>query len=103
MNTVTFEQIEVADFQIEYEKNFLLESMMVMIKRYKDEIIGVDLPEKVALTVKETVPGVRGNTVNNATKDAIMETGYLCQVPLFINENDKIYINTSTGKYMTKA
>ncbi len=103
MNTVTFDQIEVADFQIEYEKNFLLESMMVMIKRYKDEIIGVDLPEKVALTVKETVPGVRGNTVNNATKDAIMETGYLCQVPLFINENDKIYINTSTGKYMTKA
>jgi elongation factor P len=103
MNTETYEQIEVPDFQIEYEKNFLLESMMVMMKRYKDEIIGVDLPEKVALTVKETVPGVRGNTVNNATKDATLETGYLVQVPLFINENDKIYINTSTGKYMTKA
>jgi elongation factor P len=103
MNTETYDQIEVADYQIEYEKNFLLESMMVMMKRYNDEIIGVELPEKVALTVAETVPGVRGNTVTNATKDAVLETGYLVQVPMFINENDKIYINTSTGKYMTKA
>lgn len=103
MNTENYEQIEVPVFQIEYEKNFLLESMMVMIKRYQNEIIGIELPEKVALTVTETVPGVRGNTVNNATKDAVVETGYLLQVPLFINESDKIYINTSTGKYMTKA
>jgi len=49
------------------------------------------------------VPGVKGNTVNNATKDATVQTGYLLQVPLFINENDKIWINTSTGKYMAKA
>jgi elongation factor P len=53
--------------------------------------------------VQETVPGVKGNTVNNATKDATLETGYLVQVPMFINENDKILINTSTGKYMAKA
>ncbi len=103
MNTETYDQIEIPIERINYEKNFLIETMMVSIKRYKDEIIGVDLPEKVALTVSETVPGVKGNTVNNATKDATVETGYLLQVPLFVNENDKIWINTSTGKYMAKA
>ncbi len=103
MNTDTYEQIEIPIERIDYEKNFLVETMMVSIKRYKEEIIGVDLPEKVALEVVETVPGVKGNTVNNATKDATVQTGYLLQVPLFINENDKIWINTSTGKYMAKA
>lgn len=103
MNTDTYEQIEIPIERIEYEKNFLIETMMVSIKRYNDEIIGVDLPEKVALTVTETVPGVKGNTVNNATKDATVETGYLLQVPLFVNEEEKIWINTSTGKYMAKA
>lgn len=103
MNADTYEQLEIPVSRIEYEKNFLIETMMVSIKQYKNEIIGVELPEKVALTVTETVPGVKGNTVNNANKDATVETGYLLQVPLFINENDKIYINTSTGKYMAKA
>ncbi len=103
MNTATYEQIEIPIERIDHEKNFLVETMTVSVKRYNDEIIGVELPEKVALTVQETVPGVKGNTVNNATKDATLETGYLVQVPMFINENDKILINTSTGKYMAKA
>lgn len=103
MNALTYEQIEVPTERIEAEKNFLVETMMVSIKRYNDEIIGVELPEKVALTVRETVPGVKGNTVTNATKDAILETGYQLQVPMFINENEKILVNTSTGKYMAKA
>jgi elongation factor P len=103
MNNETYEQIEVPVAQIDYEKNFLIETMEVNIISFQNEILGVDLPEKVTLTVSETVPGVRGNTVTNATKDAILETGYRVQVPLFIEEGEKIIVNTSTGKYSTKA
>lgn len=103
MNNETYEQIEVPVAQIEYEKNFLVETMEVNIISFQNEILGVDLPEKVTLTVSETVPGVRGNTVTNATKDAVLETGYKVQVPLFIEEGEKIIVNTSTGKYSTKA
>ncbi len=103
MNTQSYEQIEIPSNQIEYEKNFLKEGMDVNVISFENEILGVDLPEKVTLEVTETVPGVKGNTVTNATKDAVVETGYKLQVPLFINEGDKIVINTATGKYSTKA
>ncbi len=103
MNTQSYEQMEINTKQIEHEKNFLKEGMDVNIIMFETEILGVDLPEKVTLTVKETVPGVRGNTVTNTTKDAVLETGYNVQVPLFINEGDKIIVNTQTGKYSTKA
>ncbi len=103
MDSQTYEQLEINISQIEYEKNFLIEGMDVNVIMFESEVLGVELPEKVTLTVTETVPGVRGNTVSNATKDAVVETGYKLQVPLFINENDKIVINTHTGKYSTKA
>ncbi len=103
MNNETYEQIEIPQAQLEYERNFLIETMEVNVISFKSEVLGVDLPEKVTLTVTETVPGVKGNTVTNATKDATLETGYRIQVPLFIEEGEKIIVNTSTGKYSTKA
>ncbi len=103
MNTQTYEQIEIPRQQIEHEANFLIEGMDVNVTSFESEILGVDLAEKVTLEVVETVPGVKGNTVNNATKDAVVQTGYKLQVPMFINEGDKIVINTATGKYSTKA
>ncbi len=103
MNKETFEQLEINVKQIEYERNFLVENMDVEIRFFENEILGVELPEKVTLEVIETVPGVRGNTVTNTTKDAVLETGYKIQVPLFINEGEKIVVNTETGKYSAKA
>ena len=103
MDNDTYEQIEIPAAQIELELRFLKETMEVNIISFENEILGVDLPEKVTLKVVETVPGVRGNTVSNTTKDAVLETGYKIQVPLFINENEEIIVNTSTGKYSTKA
>jgi len=70
---------------------------------YQGEIIGVQLPEKVVLEVVETAPGVRGNTAANATKEAVLETGFRVTVPLFINVGDKVIINTTEGKYCSRA
>ncbi len=103
MNQETYEQIEIHAPQIEHELNFLKEMMDVNVISFEGEILGVDLPEKVTLEVVDTPPGVRGNTVTNATKEATVETGYRLQVPLFIENGDRIVISTQTGKYSTKA
>ncbi len=103
MNTQSYEQTEIPKQQIEYESNFLTEGMEVNVRSFETEILGVELPEKVTMEVTETVPGVKGNTATHATKDATVESGYTLQVPLFINEGDRIVINTDTGKYSTKA
>jgi elongation factor P len=103
MNNETYEQIEIPQENITEQLNFLKEMMEVNVITFEREILGVDLPEKVALKVVEAAPGVKGNTVTNATKDAILETGYKLQVPLFIEVDDEIIVNTQTGKYSTKA
>jgi elongation factor P len=65
--------------------------------------ISVDMPASVILEVTQTEPGVRGNTATNATKPATVETGARVNVPLFINEGDRIKIDTSNGAYMERA
>jgi elongation factor P len=103
MNTDTYEQIELPEDQIKYESNFLKEGFVANVTFYGNEMLGVELPEKVTLTVTESVPGVKGNTATSATKDATLETGYLLQVPLFIDEGEQIVVDTRTGKYTAKA
>ncbi len=103
MDNDTYEQTEIPADQLKQQLNFLKENMEVNVISFENEILGVDLPEKVALRVTDTPPGVKGNTVTNATKDATVETGYQLQVPLFIEIDDEIIINTQTGKYSTKA
>ena len=83
--------------------NFLLESGTAHIQTYKDEVVGVDLPASVELTVTETEPGVQGDRVSGALKPATVETGYVVQVPLFVNQGDKIKVDTRTGDYLTRA
>ena len=103
MNNDTYEQIEIRQQQIEHQLNFIIEGMEVNVISFEGEILGVDIPEKVTLTVTEADPAVKGNTATNATKDCVVETGYSLQVPLFVNPGDKIVINTNTGKYDTRA
>ncbi len=103
MNNETYEQIEMHVDQIREQLNFMKENTEVSVVSFEGEILGVDVPEKVTLKVVDAVPGVRGNTAAHATKDAVVETGYKLQVPLFIEEGDEIVINTQTGKYSTKA
>ncbi|HLR75294.1 MAG TPA: elongation factor P [Virgibacillus sp.] len=103
MDTSTYEQIELQTSQIENELNFIKENMEVSLITYEGEILGIDLPNNVELEVTETEPGIRGDTVSGGSKPATLETGYTVQVPLFINVGDVLVINTSEGKYISRA
>ncbi len=103
MNTETYDQVEVAESKLENEKRFLKEGLEIQLDYYEGELLGVTLPEKIEFEVIETEPAVKGNTANNAMKDAKIETGYTVKVPLFINQGEKIIISTSDGKYSSRA
>jgi elongation factor P len=103
MDNDTYEQVEIEQAQIEEQLNFVIEGMEVNVISFEGEILGVDIPEKVTLTVTQADPAVKGNTATNATKDCIVETGFKLQVPLFVSEGDQIIINTNTGKYDKRA
>lgn len=103
MNLETYEQIEIQESQLEYKKNYLIETLEVNIVMYNEsEILGINLPEKISLTIKETEPGVKGDTKTTAMKDAIMETGLLVKVPLFVENGEKIIVSTSDGSYVSR-
>jgi len=99
----SYEQLDLPIERLEFEKNFLLEGMEVTIISFQEEILGINLPEKVTLKVVDCAPGVKGNTAANATKEAIVETGYRVLVPLFIENDDLIVISTLDGKYNSRA
>ena len=70
---------------------------------YEDEIIGVELPASVELTVTETEPGIQGDRVSGARKPATLETGLTVQVPLFVNIGDRVKVDTRSGDYLTRV
>ena len=103
MDNDTYEQIEINKDRLEWEKNFLVSGSEIEILFYDDEILGISLPSTVALTITECEPGVRGDTVNKAMKQATLETGFKTKVPLFINNGEKILVRTDTGEYDGRA
>ena len=103
MNMDNYEQLELSAEQIGDNKNFLIENMNVYVILYEGELLGIDLPDKVELEVTETEPAVRGNTTNNALKDATLETGLVVKVPMFIEQGEKILVTTADGKYSSRA
>lgn len=103
MDNETYDQFTLSSEQLEWELNFLKENMNVNIVSYNGEILGINLPTSVELKVTETEPGIKGNTATGATKNAKLETGLNVQVPLFINQDDVLLIDTRDGKYMSRA
>ncbi|WP_101844259.1 elongation factor P [Halobacillus sp. Marseille-P3879] len=103
MDTETYEQVELPTAQISEQLNYLRENMEVQIQSYEGETIGVELPNNVELKVIETEPGIKGDTASGGTKPATLETGLIVQVPFFINEGEVLVINTSDGKYVSRA
>ena len=103
MDSETYEQVSIPEARLEDEKKFLKENLDLQIKFYNGDLIGVDLPEKIELEVVDTTDAVKGNTTNNAMKDATLETGYVVKVPLFINQGEHIIVSTIDGKYSSRA
>jgi elongation factor P len=103
MDNETYEQLELSASQIEYELKFLKENMEVHIMTYQLETLGVQLPNTVELLVAETEPGIKGDTASGGTKPAKTETGLVVQVPFFVNEGDKLIINTTDGSYISRG
>ena len=103
MNMETYEQLELSEAQIGDDKYYLIENCTVDLVQFEGELLGLILPDKVEFTVAETEPAVKGNTTNNALKDAYTETGLLVKVPLFIEQGEKILVTSADGKYSSRA
>lgn len=103
MDTSSYEQIELMSNQIRDQLKYLKENMEVHILQYKEEILGVEVPQSVKLIVTETEPGIKGDTASGGTKPATVETGLTVQVPFFVNEGDVLIIDTRDGKYVSRG
>jgi len=103
MDQETYEQIPLNHSQVEDALNYVKENMPVTIKFFKGEAFSVEPPNFVELVVTETEPGFKGDTATAGSKPAILETGAKIMVPLFINQGDKIRVDTRTGEYMERV
>lgn len=103
MDTATFDQMTIDHDVIEDSLPYLKEEMIIDVQYHKDKPIGVELPLSVELRVADTDPGLRGDTVSGATKPATMETGLVVQVPLFIERDEILKIDTRSGEYLERV
>jgi elongation factor P len=103
MDNETYEQTFLTGDQLSDSKNFLQENITISVLLYQGKPIGVELPIFVELKITKTEPGVKGDTASGGTKPATVETGAVIQVPLFLNEGDKIKIDTRTGGYIERV
>jgi translation elongation factor P len=103
MDQETYEQIPLMQEQVEEAMKWLRENDEATIKFYKEQAFMVEAPNFVDLVVTETEPGVKGDTATNVTKTATVETGTDVQVPIFIEEGERIQIDTRTGEYLGRS
>ena len=103
MDNVTYEQINVINSLVGNIKNFLKGGINVDLLFDDTEVLDIRLPAHVALEVKHTEPGVKGNTATGATKPATLETNYTLNVPLFVDEGDILKIDTRSGEYIKRV
>ena len=103
MDVETFDQIAVDGDTVGDSLKFVKENEMVKVCSHEGNVFSVEPPISVELEVTETEPGVKGDTATGATKPAIVETGASVLVPLFVNQGDKIKIDTRTGEYSSRA
>ena len=103
MDTATFEQISISAEALGDSKDYLSPDATIRVEFYDVEPVGIELPQTVDLVVKETVPGIKGATASAQVKPATLETGLVIQVPPFVNEGDKVRVNTETGEYQSRV
>ena len=103
MDTESYDQMHVAPTARGDAANYLTESMMAIIALYNGDIVSVEIPASVELSIAETEPGVQGDRVSGARKPATLETGLVIQVPLFVNIGDRVKVDTRSGEYVTRV
>src|SRR5216684_817094 len=103
MDTASYEQIHISSEGMGDSKNYLIADAVIRVEFYGAEPVGIELPPTVELVVKETVPGIKGATASAQIKPATLETGFVVNVPSFVNEGDKIRVNTETGEYQARV
>lgn len=103
MDTDTYEQINVKPAALGEAAEYLVESAKAQIAMYESEIVAVEIPASVELSITQTEPGIQGDRVSGARKPATLETGKVVQVPLFVDIGDRIKVDTRTGEYITRV
>lgn len=103
MNTASYEQVALMRDQVGDAAAYLYENLDVDMLFFNGRPIGLTLPNFVVLKVEQSDPGIKGDTASNTTKPATMSTGYVLQVPLFVNEGEWIKIDTRTGDYVERV
>jgi len=99
MDVETYEQMILTDDEVGDAKFYLKENEEVVVTLHEGVAIGLELPSSVVLTITETTPGTKGDTVSNVFKDAMTDTGLKVKVPLFLTEGEKIKVDTRTGEF----
>jgi elongation factor P len=103
MNNDTYDQDTVSEDVLGDQAKYIADSATVQLLSFNDRVIGLEMPNAVFLEVTQTEPGAKGDTATTALKPATLESGVSVMVPLFINEGDKIKVNTLTGAYLERA
>jgi elongation factor P len=103
MDSTTYDQTPLTEEQVGDGTRWLKENQTLTLLSYDGRILGVELPIAAELRVTETDPGFKGDTANAGTKPAVLETGAVVAVPLFVNQGDLIRVDTRTGRYMERA
>jgi elongation factor P len=103
MNNESYEQMNVGPKSLGDAANYIVEGSTVQLQLYNGEIIGTELPAAVELEVTQTEPGIQGDRVSGARKPATLQTGLVVQVPLFVNQGERIKVDTRSGEYLTRA
>ncbi|HBA54953.1 elongation factor P [Syntrophorhabdus aromaticivorans] len=103
MDTSSYDQIFIDEKNLGDSKNYIKEGSVIEVLIYKGNPIGVEVQNFVNLRIVKTEPGVRGDTAQNATKPALLESGYTIQVPLFVEEGEVVKIDTRTGEYIERV
>jgi elongation factor P len=103
MDQETFEEVAISDEQLGDKKKFLKDNLEVAAYFFKSDFLNINLPNFIEVVIRHTEPGIRGDTAKSGTKLAEVETGAFIQVPLFINEGERIKVDTRTGSYVERV
>jgi elongation factor P len=103
MNTESYEQTHLKRDTLGDAVEYLTPNLQIKVEFYDGKAVGIELPQTVELTVVETEPGLKSATASSVTKPAKLETGLVVQVPPFINEGEKIRVDTAEGAYLSRA